>query len=372
MSESRLFEPLEVGTVQLKHRMVMAPLTRFRADADHIPLPIVADYYAQRASVPGTLMISEATFISKRAGGYPNVPGIWNSDQMAAWRKVTDAVHQKGSAIFLQLWALGRVAVPDVAKAEGFDIVSSSPTPDSGSPVPRALSKEEIQGFISDYVQAARNAMDAGFDGVEIHGAGGYLIDQFTQDNCNKREDEYGGSIENRSRFILEVVSAVTDAVGSERVGVRLSPWQRYQGMRMANPVPQFLHVIRGLKELDLAYLHLIEARVCGNVDSEDNDKNNVFVEAWENSSPVILAGGFTPASAKAVVDDEFEARNVMIAFGRHYISNPDLPFRIWKGLELNSYHRDTFYRPMSSEGYVDYRFSTEFESNGRSASGCS
>jgi NADPH2 dehydrogenase len=316
--------------------------------------------------VPGTLIISEATFISKRAGGYPNVPGIWNSDQVAAWRKVTDAVHQKGSAMFLQLWALGRVALPDVAQAEGFDIVSSSPTPlDSGSPVPKALSKEEIQGFISDYVQAARNAMDAGFDGVEIHGAGGYLIDQFTQDNCNKREDEYGGSIENRARFILEVVSAVKNAIGSKRVGIRLSPWQRYQGMRMDNPLPQFIHVIRGLKDLDLAYLHLIEARVCGNVDSEDRDKNNVFVEAWGNSSPVILAGGFTPASAKAAVDKEFKGRDVMIAFGRHYISNPDLPFRVRRGLDLNSYNRDTFYLPMSNEGYVDYGFSKEFERHG-------
>ncbi|CAG8417253.1 unnamed protein product [Penicillium salamii] len=198
MSESRLFEPLKIGTLQLNHRVVMAPLTRFRADNAHVPLPIVSTYYGQRASVPGTLIISEATFISPRAGGYPNVPGIWNSEQIAAWKEVTNAVHEKGSVIFLQLWALGRVAVPEIAKTEGFDVVSSN----------------EIQIFVAEYAQAARNSIEAGFDGVEIHGAGGYLIDQFTQNNCNKRDDEYGGSIENRSRFVLEVASAVSNAVG--------------------------------------------------------------------------------------------------------------------------------------------------------------
>lgn len=210
-------------------------------------------------------------------------------------------------------------------------------------------------------MQAARNALDAGFDGVEIHGAGGYLIDQFTQDVCNNRDDEYGGSIENRSRFLLEVASAVSNAVGPERVGIRLSPWQRYQGMRMEDPIPQFTYVINQLKKLGLSYLHLIEARVCGNVDSEDRDKIDPFVHAWGNSNPVILAGGFTPDSAKATVDNTFWGKNVMIAFGRHFISNPDLPFKIRRGLDLTPYDRDTFYVPESGEGYADYEFAPEF-----------
>ncbi|CAG7936641.1 unnamed protein product [Penicillium olsonii] len=356
MSESRLFEPLKVGSLELNHRVVMAPLTRFRASESHVPLPIVPTYYGQRASVQGTFIISEVTFISPRAGGYPNVLGIWNPEQVAAWKEVTNAVHKKGSVIFLQLWALGRVAVSEIAAAEGFDVVSSSATPlESGMPAPKALSTEEIRLFIADYVQAARNAIDAGFDGVEIHGAGGYLIDQFTQDNCNSRDDEYGGSIENRARFILEVASAVSKAVGPQRVEIRLSPWQRYQGMRMEDPVPQFTYVIEHLKNLDLAYLHLIEARVCGNVDSEDRDKIDPFVRAWGDSKPVILAGGFTPDSARVAVDKEFRDRDVMIAFGRHFMSNPDLPFKIRQGLDLTPYDRDTFYVPGSGEGYIDY-----------------
>ncbi|KAE8422277.1 FMN-linked oxidoreductase [Aspergillus pseudocaelatus] len=363
MSQSRLFEPLKFGGLDLQHRVVLAPLTRFKADGEHVPLPMVSEYYSQRASVPGTLLVSEATFISKRAGGYPNVPGIWSADQIEAWKEVTASVHKKGSFIFLQLWALGRVAMPDVAKAEGFDIVSSSPTAlQIGDVVPRELTKGEIKNFVSDYAQAAENAIRAGFDGVEIHGAGGYLIDQFTQDNCNKRNDEYGGSIENRSRFLIEVTRAIVDAVGSDRVGLRLSPWQRYQGMRMEDPVPQFTHMIRALNGLNLAYLHLIEARVIGNDDGNDDDKINPFVDAWAGPGPVILAGGFKPDSAKALVDEEFKNKNILIAFGRHFISNPDLPFRIRQGLKLTPYDRKMFYLPMVTEGYVDYPFSEEFQ----------
>ncbi|KAM3513312.1 hypothetical protein MY11210_002996 [Beauveria gryllotalpidicola] len=363
MFESRLFEPLQIGDIDLRHRVVLAPLTRFKADAKHVPLSMVSEYYSQRASVPGTLLISEATFISKRAGGYLNVPGIWSAEQIAAWKVVTASVHRKGSFIFLQLWALGRVATPDVAEAEGFEVVSSSPTAlEIGGAIPRALTRDEIQHFIGDYAQAAKNAIEAGFDGVEIHGAGGYLIDQFTQDNCNKRNDEYGGSIENRSRFLLEVVSAVVGAVGSNRVGLRLSPWQRFQGMRMEDPVPQFTHVIRSLNGLKLAYLHLIEARVIGSDDGDDDDKINCFVDAWAGPGPVILAGGFRPDSAKALVDGEFKNKNILIAFGRHFISNPDLPFRIRQGLELTPYDRKKFYAPMTTEGYVDYSFSKEFQ----------
>ncbi|EEU34904.1 uncharacterized protein NECHADRAFT_39670 [Fusarium vanettenii 77-13-4] len=362
MADHRLFQPLAVGPITTKHRIVMAPLTRFRADDNHVPSDLAPEYYGQRASVPGTLLISEATFISREAGGYPNVPGIWSQEQIDAWKKVTRAVHEKRSFIFLQLWALGRVAMPDVARAEGFDIVSSSAKPfEKDAAVPRAATKLEIQRFVQQYAQAARNGIKAGFDGVEIHGAGGYLIDQFTQDNCNTRSDEYGGSIENRTRFILEVAQAVAEAIGAERVGVRLSPWQRYQGMRMADPIPQFTHVVQELGALELAYLHLIESRVNGNVDGDDREPPDFAINAWDARKPVILAGGYTAESAREVTG-KWKRRNILVAFGRHFISTPDLPFRIREGIPFTPYDRRTFYDVGSLKGYTDYEFSPEFQ----------
>ena len=363
MTHSRLFQPLRVGNASLAHRMVMAPLTRFRADDRHVPTKLAAEYYVQRASTPGTLIISEATFISKTAGGYPNVPGIWNDEQVQAWKTITDAVHAKGSRMYLQLWALGRVAMPSVAEAEGFEILSASAKPfEAGAPIPREATIEEIQRFIQEYAQAARNAMEAGFDGVEIHGAGGYLIDQFTEDDSNQRTDVYGGNIQNRSRFIVEVACAVSEAVGPHRVGVRLSPWQRYQGMRMDDPIPQFTHVIQTLSGIGLGYLHLIEARVNGNVDCEASDSLNFAIDAWTNGNPIIMAGGYTPESAKHTVDQTLKDRDVLIAFGRSFIANPDLPYRIECELDLNPYDRDTFYAAGSSKGYTDYPFSDLFK----------
>jgi len=361
---SRLFEPLKVGSVTLQHRLVMAPLTRFRADDAHVQLSFVPTYYAQRAAVPGTLLITEATFISHRAGGYPNVPGIWSDAQIAAWRKVTDAVHAKGSFIYCQLWALGRTANPDCAKAEGIEVVSSSPNPiDSSHLVPKEMTHEEIKQFIGDYAQAARNAVEgAGFDGVEIHGANGYLIDQFLQDTCNRRTDSYGGSVENRSRFALEVTQAVVDAVGADKVGIRLSPFSTFQGMKMDDPIPQFTHVITKLKDFKLAYLHVVESRVSGNADIESTAKIDFAVDAWAGTSPVLVAGGFRPDSAKRAVDEEYTDKDIAIVFGRYFISNPDLPFRIRQGIPLNPYDRETFYLPKSEKGYTDYPFSSEFE----------
>ncbi|KAK8085947.1 Chanoclavine-I aldehyde reductase [Apiospora phragmitis] len=358
---SKLFQPLKVGNNQLQHRLAMAPLTRFRADGDHVPLPMVKEYYEQRASVPGTLLITEATFISPQAGGYPNC---------RAWKDVTDAVHAKGSFIWVQLWALGRVANPDVLKKENaeFKVKGASPLPEAeGKTVPAEMTEQEIQEFVRDYAQAARNAVElAGFDGVEIHGANGYLVDQFLQDVTNRRTDCYGGSIENRSRFALEVAKAVVEApgVGPERVGIRLSPWSPFQGMKMADPVPQFTHVINGLKQLKLAYLHVVESRVGGNLDvPEENVAERVefAVEAWANTSPVFIAGGFTPASARKVVDEEHPGRDVVVVFGRYFISTPDLPFRIREGIELAPYDRDTFYNAGEEKGYLTYPFSEEF-----------
>lgn len=280
---TKLFTPLKVGETQLDHRVVMAPLTRFRANKEKVPTDAMVQYYAQRAVVPGTLLISEATFISPGAGGYPNIPGLWTDAQLAGWKKVTDAVHAKGSKMYVQLWHLGRAAYPDPVGSGGalpdddFDyknnyVSSSAVKMYEEGPTPRPLSEEEVWGTVNDYATAAKNAVEkGGFDGVEIHGAHGYMIDQFTQDTCNKRTDSWGGSIENRSRFAIEVVKAVTKAVGKERVGIRLSPWARFQGMGMADPIPQFSYLIHQLRELDLAFLHLVEPRVSGGEFSASN-----------------------------------------------------------------------------------------------------
>ncbi|MCJ1474986.1 Chanoclavine-I aldehyde reductase fgaOx3 [Lambiella insularis] len=342
----------------------MAPLTRFRANDAHVPLPIATEYYAQRASVPGTMLITEATFISPQTAGYPNVPGIYSKDQVKQWKEVTDAVHKKGSYIFLQLWALGRTAMPAILKKEGgYELVSSSATPiDSDSPEPKALTEEEIHQYIADYASSAKNAIEAGFDGVEIHGANGYLIDQFTQDNCNQRTDGWGGSIEKRSRFGIEVTRAVVEAVGAERTGIRLSPFSTFQGMRMNDPIPQFTHLIGELKKMRLAYIHLVESRVSGTADVETTEKVNFAIDIWGKTSPVLLAGGFKPDSAKRAVEEEYKDNEIAVVFGRYFISNPDLPFRIQEGLELTPYDRSTFYKPQSPDGYIDFPFSKEFE----------
>jgi 2,4-dienoyl-CoA reductase-like NADH-dependent reductase (Old Yellow Enzyme family) len=256
-SVSALFEPLRVGGTNLQHRIVMAPLTRFRANKDHVHGELAKTYYSQRSGVPGTLIITEATFIGPQAAGYPNIPGIWSDAQVAAWKavsgtsyyfeswwhayfeKITDAVHANGSFIFLQLWALGRVADPVVLSQEGgFDVIGPSPIPFGpifGYPpdsqvTPRALTASEITEYVQLYARAARNAMEAGFDGVELHGANGFLLDQFLQTTSNHRVDEYGGSIENRLRFPLEVIDAVANTVGAERTAIRISPWSKFQG----------------------------------------------------------------------------------------------------------------------------------------------
>jgi NADPH2 dehydrogenase len=257
----------------------MAPLTRLRADDAHVPLPFVAEYYAQRASVPGTLLLSEATFIAPHGGGLGNVPGIWNSEQIAAWKTVTSAVHAKGSFMFLQLWAMGRAgSAESLDKEFGLTVPSASDIAFEGGDKPVALTEEEIWNFVGYYKQAAINAIEAGFDGVEVHGANGYLIDQFTQDTCNQRTDGWGGSIEKRARFGLEVTKAVVAAVGKEKVGIRLSPYSHFQGMKMKDPIPQFEYFAGELKKLGLAYLHLVESRIAGNADTESTEKIDFLV----------------------------------------------------------------------------------------------
>ncbi|KAF9633305.1 NADH:flavin oxidoreductase/NADH oxidase [Lasiodiplodia theobromae] len=353
----------------------MAPLTRFRADENHVPTDAMVEYYSQRASVPGTLLLTEATFISERSGGYANIPGLWTLEQLDAWKKVTDAVHAKGSKIYVQLWALGRAAEPEIGEGsggalyeEGFtDIVSASDVPMlDGLPKPRPLEESEIWGYVKDYASAAKMAVvRAGFDGVEIHAANGYLIDQFIQDVSNHRTDQWGGNIANRARFAFEVAQAVSEAVGPDRVGIRLSPFSEFQSMRMSDPVPQFRLLISALRKLDLAYLHLIEPRIAGYIEKEGvTDTLDFALEAWGKQKPVLLAGGFKPDSAKEIVSTKYPEYNMAVVFGRLFISTPDLVYRIQKGIPPNPYDRKTFYRTREAPlevGYTDYPFSTEF-----------
>ncbi|EOO01373.1 putative nadph dehydrogenase protein [Phaeoacremonium minimum UCRPA7] len=340
--------------------MGMCPLTRYRATDDHIPTPDFKDYYSQRGSVPGTLLISEGTFIAPEHGGYANAPGIYNDVQIKAWRGVTDAVHAEGSFIFCQLWALGRTASVEVAERENIAFRSSSDIAlDSQHPAPTPYTIEEIKVVAQQYAQAAKNAIEAGFDGVELHGANGYLIDQFVQGVCNRRTDAYGGSVENRSRFAVEVAQAVCEAIGADRTGIRFSPWSVYNAMRMENPIQQFTDVIKRMNALKLAYVHLVESRIAGASDVEAADSLAFAIEAREG--PVLIAGGYTPETARQAVDKEYPDRDVVVMFGRYFISTPDLPFRIQSNLELNKYDRSTFYTPMSPIGYIDYPFSDEF-----------
>ncbi|KAF8147835.1 hypothetical protein B0H34DRAFT_758987 [Crassisporium funariophilum] len=369
MSTSKLFEPLKVGTKVLQHRVALAPLTRFKSTKkEHVPiLPLVQTYYSQRGSRPGTLLITEATFIAARAGGYDNVPGIWNKDQIKAWRQITDSVHANGSFIYLQLWALGRAAYPAVLEAEGLPYVAPSPIAYKSRPeaVPRELTTVEAEEYVQLYAQAAKNAVfEAGFDGVEVHGANGYLVDQFLQDVSNQRTDKYGGSIEARSRFGLEVVKAVSDVVGEERTGIRVSPWSTFQDMKMDDPIPQYSHFVTALKAAhpNLAYLHAIEPPAEGSVthkESNPNESNDFLRDIWA-PKPFLVAGGFTRETAIERADRTGD----VIVFGKYFISNPDLPTRLEKNIPLNPYDAKTFYIPGEQEGsnigYIDFPFAEE------------
>ncbi|KAJ7766355.1 FMN-linked oxidoreductase [Mycena maculata] len=364
---SQLFQPITLGPIALKHRVVLAPLTRQKVDSNHVPiLPLVKEYYTQRGSTPGTLLITESTIIAAKAGGYP-MPGIWSQDHINAWKEVAESVHAKGSFIFLQLCAIGRGALLPVLKAQDptLDLVSASDIPivADAEEKPRPLTVAEIQEYVGLYAQAAKNAMEAGFDGVEIHDANGCLLDQFLQDVSNNRTDAYGGSVENRARFPLEVVKAVTDAVGQDRTGIRLSPWSPFVGMGMADPVPTFTHLVSEIARLypELAYLSLIEPRISADATVEASPENagqsNDFLRKVWGDRPLISAGGYTRETAIQLAAHN---KNYLIAFGRTFIANPDLPVRLEKGLPLHPYDRSTFYLPGDEpNGYTDQPFAT-------------
>jgi N-ethylmaleimide reductase len=368
MNPPSLFSPLQVGPYELQHRVVMAPLTRMRAARPSLaPRPLNAEYYAQRAT-PGGLIIAEASPVVATGFGNPGVPGIYTEAQLAGWRAVVDAVHAKGGIIFLQLWHVGRVshssfqpggALPVAPSAVAISSEFKAMTADGkvvDYETPRALETSEIPVMIEAYRQGARNALAAGFDGVEIHGANGYLVEQFLQSRSNLRTDRYGGSIPNRVRFLLEVTQAAIDVWGANRVGVRLSPYGIANGSGEAEPMPLYSHAIEQLNPLGLAYLHFIEPRSSGAGRAEVNWQGVpsamvLYRPIWKGV--LITAGGFTGEAAEAAIA---EGHADAIAFGRIFIANPDLPLRLLHGYPLTPYDRKTFYGG-DVAGYTDYPF---------------
>jgi N-ethylmaleimide reductase len=340
----------------------MAPLTRLRSQVPgDIPVDLMAEYYGQRAS-EGGLIISEGATVSIGGRGYLGAPGIYSEEQILGWRMVTEAVHAKGGYMFLQLWHVGRVShldmtncempvAPSVVPFEGLVVTRNGSV--QASPH-RALGIEEIPSLVEEFRNAARNARAAGFDGVEIHGANGYILDQFLQDGTNKRTDAYGGPIENRARLLFEVLDATAEVWGEDRVGVRLSPNSTYNSMYDSNPEATFGYVAGRLNPYTLAYLHVIEPRVKG-IETITEGQPPVASALLRNiyNRNILAAGGFDPESAEAIIE---KGDADMVAFGRYFISNPDLPRRIQLGLPLNIYDRETFYNN-DARGYTDYPF---------------
>jgi N-ethylmaleimide reductase len=373
MNFPSLFSPAKIGPYQLNHRLAMAPLTRMRAEKPSLaPRPLNAEYYAQRAT-PGGLIIAEASPVAATAFGSPGVPGIYSEQQIAGWRKVVDAVHAKGGVIFLQLWHVGRVShssfqpggvLPVSASAVAISPEWKTSTADgkvTDYETPRALETGEIAGIIDAFRQAAKNALEAGFDGVEIHGANGYLLEQFLQSRSNLRTDRYGGGIENRARLLLEITHAAVEVWGANRVGVRLSPYGIANDSGEPDPMPLYTHVVQAFNPLGLAYLHFIEPRSSGAGRAEVNWQNVpsamvLFRPIWKGI--LIAAGGFAGATAEAAIA---EGHADAVAFGRIFISNPDLPRRLQHGYPLTPYNRATFYGGEAA-GYTDYPVHDELE----------
>ena len=352
-STMTLFTPVRLGDLALPNRVLMAPMTRNRAAAGNVPTELNATYYEQRASAG--LIVTEATQVSPQGVGYPGTPGIHSDDQVAGWRLVTRAVHQRGGRIFLQLWHVGRISHPDLQPDGALPVAPLAIAPAGQAMTlagpqpfvtPRALALDEIPGVVGQYAAAARRARDAGFDGVEVHGANGYLIDQFLRSGTNTRTDLYGGSLANRARFLLEVTAAVRDAWGGGRVGVRLSPLSPFNDMRDDDPVATFTYAATALGELGLAYLHLVEMRPLA-------DGQPYLTPALRRAfrGPVVINGGLDRELAEAaLVRGDGDAA----AFATKFLANPDLPARLAADAPLNEPDRTTFYGG-GAKGYVDY-----------------
>jgi N-ethylmaleimide reductase len=351
----KLLEPFKLGSITLPNRLVMAPLTRNRAVEGQVPGPLAAEYYAQRASAG--LLITEASQVSQQGQGYQDTPGIYSKEQVAGWRKITDRVHARGGRIFIQIWHVGRIShtslqpnsgkpvAPSAIRARGKTFVGGVFTEISE---PRALELSEIPGIIDSFKRGAANALAAGFDGVELHGANGYLLDQFAKDGANKRTDAYGGSIENRARLMVEVAKAVVAEVGAERTGIRISPVTPANDISDSNPQPLFDHIIDRLNALGLVYIHVIEGATGGPRDIAPFD----YAALRKRFDGAYIANnGYDFELADKVLSAN-EAD--LIAFGKLFIANPDLVERLKRGAPLNAPDKATFYGG-GAKGYTDY-----------------
>ena len=351
---SDLFSPVKLGSIAMSNRMVMAPLTRNRSSMEGVPQDINVTYYEQRATAG--LIITEATPISPMGHGYPLLPGIYTDAQVAGWKKVTDAVHAKGGKIVIQLWHVGRISHPTLLN--GATPVAPSAVKPAGKAFtfnglvdyvePRALDASELPGIVADYVQASKNAIKAGFDGVEIHSANGYLLDQFLRDGSNKRSDIYGGSIENRARLLMEVTKAVVDAIGSDKVGLRLSPVNPFNDMKDSNPQAVFNYVTEQLNQFKLAYLHVVEGGIHGGgvADAFDFDAMRKLCK-----SPYMANLSYDKARGNAAIASGYADA---VAYGVPFISNPDLVERFRQDAPLNEADSKSFYGG-TEKGYTDY-----------------
>jgi N-ethylmaleimide reductase len=364
---SLLFQPYKLGPLTLPHRIVMAPLTRSRArQPGNVPTPLMACYYAQRASA--ALIISEATQVSMQGQGYAWTPGIHSREQTEAWRRVTDAVHEAGGRIVLQMWHVGRISHPALQPDNMLPVAPSAITPAGNAFIenergegqlvpfvrPRALQTEEMPYLVQQYVRAARNALAANFDGVEVHGANGYLIDQFICSGTNHRTDAYGGPVENRARLLLEVVEAVSEIWGPDRVGVRLSPLGAMNDISDGDPETTFGTIAQMLNDFRFAYLHIVNPAIAALENGKPagpREERMLALIRKKYRGTLILAGGFDRDTAEEWLE---QGKADLIAFGRKFLANPDLPERLRTGAPLNADNRDTYYGG-GAKGYTDY-----------------
>ncbi|MFG1340417.1 alkene reductase [Xanthobacter autotrophicus] len=356
MSAPTLFDSFQLGGMTLPNRIVMAPLTRNRAGAGFVPSPLAPEYYAQRADAG--LLITEASQISQQGQGYQDTPGIYTDAQVEGWKAVTDAVHARGGHIVIQLWHVGRVSHTALQPNGGAPVAPSAITAATKTFVnngfvetsePRALELAEIPGILEDYRRAAANAIKAGFDGVEIHGANGYLIDQFLKDGSNQRTDDYGGSIENRARFLLEVVDTIVAEIGANRTGLRLSPVSPANGVSDSNPQALFNYVAEQLEKRHLLFVHVVEGATGGPRDVAPDFSFDALRQRF--TGPWIVNNGYDLELAQRAIG---EGKADLVAFGKPFIANPDLVERLRRNAPLNEPDRDTFYGG-GAKGYTDY-----------------
>ncbi|XP_062152615.1 12-oxophytodienoate reductase 1-like isoform X1 [Alnus glutinosa] len=350
-----LLTPYKLGNFNLCHRVVLAPLARMRSYGN-VPQPHAILYYSQRTS-KGGLLIAEATVVSDTTRGYPDVPGIWTKEQVEAWKPIVDAVHAKGGIFFCQLCHVGRVSNRDF---DGQAPISSTDKPLTtkrldGEPFtpPRQLRTDEIPQIVNDFRVAARNAIEAGFDGVEIHGAHGYLIDQFLKDQVNDRTDQYGGSLENRCRFALEIVEAVANEIGADKVGIRLSPFADYMESRDSNPKALGLYMAESLNKYEILYCHMVEPRM-KTVGEKSESPDSLLPMRKVFRGTFLVAGGYEREDGNNAIAENHAD---LVVYGRLFLANPDLPKRFGLNAPLNKYNRDTFYISDPVVGYIDYPF---------------